>query len=129
MLYTASYASDQTACWITGIVIAALIFLFVKFAAKGSKPLEKIMLASGCVIVLLTTLIVKVPAPGSFNPEAGFSEKERRKDRRILIRIFSSIGLTALWFIPIRNTEWFEARMKKRFWVPPKIRAGYQHGG
>lgn len=79
MIYTASSAADQTACWITGIVIAALIFLFVKFAAKGSKPLEKIMLASGCVIVLLTTLIVKVPAPGSFNPETGFSEKERRK--------------------------------------------------
>ena len=41
MIYTASSAADQTACWITGIVIAALIFLFVKFAAKGSKPLEK----------------------------------------------------------------------------------------
>ena len=37
MIYTASSAADQTACWITGIVIAALIFLFVKFAAKGSK--------------------------------------------------------------------------------------------
>ena len=72
------------------------------------------MLASGCVIVLLTTLIVKVPAPDSFNPETGFSEKERRKDRRILIRIFSAIGLTALWFIPIRNTEWFEALIEKR---------------
>lgn len=128
MIYTAS-AADQTACWITGIVIAALIFLFVKFAAKGSKPLEKIMLASGCVIVLLTTLIVKVPAPDSFNPETGFSEKERRKDRRILIRIFSAIGLTALWFIPIRNTEWFEALIEKHIWVTPAMLAVFLLAG
>lgn len=79
MIYTASSAADQTACWITGIVIAALIFLFVKFAAKGSKPLEKIMLASGCVIVLLTTLIVKVPAPGSFNPKPDFGERKKKR--------------------------------------------------
>mgnify|MGYP000153967920 CR=1 FL=1 len=129
MIYTASSAADQTACWITGIVIAALIFLFVKFAAKGSKPLEKIMLASGCVIVLLTTLIVKVPAPDSFNPETGFSEKERRKDRRILIRIFSAIGLTALWFIPIRNTEWFEALIEKHIWVTPAMLAVFLLAG
>ncbi|WP_444092679.1 accessory gene regulator B family protein [Bacteroides sp.] len=101
----------------------------MKFAAKGSKPLEKIMLASGCVIVLLTTLIVKVPAPGSFNPETGFSEKERRKDRRILIRIFSSIGLTALWFIPIRNTEWFEALIEKHIWVTPAMLAVFLLAG
>lgn len=129
MIYTASSAADQTACWITGIVIAALIFLFVKFAAKGSKPLEKIMLASGCVIVLLTTLIVKVPAPDSFNPDTGFSEKERRKDRRILIRIFSAIGLTALWFIPIRNTEWFEALIEKHIWVTPAMLAVFLLAG
>lgn len=122
-------AGKSTACWITGIVIAALIFLFVKFAAKGSKPLEKIMLASGCVIVLLTTLIVKVPAPDSFNPETGFSEKERRKDRRILIRIFSAIGLTALWFIPIRNTEWFEALIEKHIWVTPAMLAVFLLAG
>mgnify|MGYP004436984455 CR=1 FL=1 len=77
MIYTASSAADQTACWITGIVIAALIFLFVKFAAKGSKPLEKIMLASGCVIVLLTTLIVKVPAPDSFKPDCRRKKEEK----------------------------------------------------
>ena len=129
MIYTASSAADQTACWITGIVIAALIFLFVKFAAKGSKPLEKIMLASGCVIVLLTTLIVMVPAPDCFNPETGFSEKERRKDRRILIRIFSAIGLTALWFIPIRNTEWFEALIEKHIWVTPAMLAVFLLAG
>lgn len=87
------------------------------------------MLASGCVIVLLTTLIVKVPAPDSFNPETGFSEKERRKDRRILIRIFSSIGLTALWFIPIRNTEWFEALIEKHIWVTPAMLAVFLLAG
>ena len=87
------------------------------------------MLASGCVIVLLTTLIVKVPAPDSFNPETGFSEKERRKDRRILIRIFSAIGLTALWFIPIRNTEWFEALIEKHIWVTPAMLAVFLLAG
>ncbi|MGH6551412.1 hypothetical protein ACRFA2_00610 [Bacteroides hominis] len=79
MIYTASSAADQTACWITGIVIAALIFLFVKFAAKGSKPLEKIMLASGCVIVLLTTLIVKVPAPTASTRKPDFRRKKEEK--------------------------------------------------
>ncbi|MCE8632948.1 hypothetical protein K0F68_09475, partial [Bacteroides fragilis] len=45
------------------------------------------------------------------------------------IRIFSSIGLTALWFIPIRNTEWFEALIEKHIWVTPAMLAVFLLAG
>lgn len=95
----------------------------MRLVAEGSKPLEKVMLVSGCIIILLTTLIVKVPAPGNFDPETESSEKERGKDKRILIQVFSSIGLAALWFVPIRDTEWFEALIERHIWVTSAVLA------